>query len=107
VAFVNALYVDAGVRSSEIGSVMFGRAATAAPLELVRLAIPRRLYTDAQLRYAAEAAIEVAARATELRGYRITYEPRFLRHFTAKFEPLVPARPAASVAQGAGAATAR
>ncbi|MEO8379500.1 MAG: tryptophanase [Acidobacteriota bacterium] len=88
VAFVNALYVDGGVRSSEIGSVMFGRATAAAPLELVRLAIPRRLYTDAQLRYAAEAVIEVAARAKELCGYRITYEPRFLRHFTAKFEPL-------------------
>ncbi|MGZ7080243.1 MAG: hypothetical protein ACXVJT_12575, partial [Thermoanaerobaculia bacterium] len=56
--------------------------------ELVRLAIPRRLYTDAQLRYAAESVVEVAGRAESLHGYRITYEPRFLRHFTARFEPL-------------------
>ena len=88
VALVNALYVGAGVRASEIGSVMFGRAKTAAPLELVRLAIPRRLYTDAQLRYAADAVVEVAKRARELGGYRITYEPRYLRHFTARFEPI-------------------
>src|SRR6185436_12426028 len=85
IALVNALYVAAGVRSSEIGSVMFGRHAS---LELVRLAIPRRLYTDAQLRYAADAVVDVAHRAESLHGYRITYEPRFLRHFTARFEPL-------------------
>jgi tryptophanase len=90
VAFVNALYVRFGVRASEIGSVMFGRKSDhgdqAAPLELVRLAIPRRLYTDNQLRYAAEAVIEIASRAETLRGLRITYQPRFLRHFTARFE---------------------
>ena len=90
VAFVNALYVRFGVRASEIGSVMFGRKSDhgdqAAPLELVRLALPRRLYTDNQLRYAAEAVIEVASRAESLRGLRITYQPRFLRHFTARFE---------------------
>jgi len=88
IAFVNALYISAGIRASEIGSVMFGRDSTAAPLELVRLAIPRRLYTDAQLAFAAEAVIEVAARRDALQGYRITYEPRFLRHFTARFEPV-------------------
>ena len=77
VAFVNALYVAAGVRSSEIGSVMFGRATTAAPLELVRLAIPRRLYTDAQLRYAAEAVIEVAARGSSSLSCGRTSFPRF------------------------------
>ena len=86
-ALVNALYVEFGVRACEIGSVMFGRGSETAPLELVRLAIPRRLYSDAQLRYAAEAVIEVAARAETLSGYRMTYEPRFLRHFTARFEP--------------------
>lgn len=85
IALVNALYVTAGVRASEIGSVMFGKHT---PLELVRLAIPRRLYTDAQLRYAAEAVIDVAHHAESLRGYRITYEPRYLRHFTARFEPM-------------------
>jgi tryptophanase len=88
VALVNELYLTAGVRSSEIGSVMFGTSRQAAPLELVRLAIPRRLYTDAQLRYAADAVIDVAKRASSLRGYEITYAPRFLRHFTAKFAPL-------------------
>ncbi|MGZ5476842.1 MAG: tryptophanase [Thermoanaerobaculia bacterium] len=95
IALVNALYVSSGVRTSEIGSVMFGRKSSSgdepAPLELVRLAIPRRLYTDTQLRYAAESVVEVADRAETLRGYRITWEPRFLRHFTARFEPL-PAR---------------
>ena len=91
VALVNALYVSSGVRSCEIGSVMFGKTPDGekpAALELVRLAIPRRLYTDAQLQYAAESVIEVAARARELHGYRITYQPRYLRHFTARFEPL-------------------
>ncbi|MGZ8852145.1 MAG: tryptophanase [Thermoanaerobaculia bacterium] len=95
IALVNALYVSSGMRTSEIGSVMFGRKSSSgdepAPLELVRLAIPRRLYTDTQLRYAAESVVEVADRAETLRGYRITWEPRFLRHFTARFEPL-PAR---------------
>jgi tryptophanase len=92
IALVNALYVSHGVRTSEIGSVMFGRKSSSgdepAPLELVRLAIPRRLYTDTQLRYAAQSVVEVADRAETLRGYRITYEPRYLRHFTARFEPL-------------------
>jgi tryptophanase len=95
IAFVNALYVSSGVRACEIGSVMFGRKSSSgdepAPLELVRLAIPRRLYTDSQLRYAAESVVAVAGRAETLRGYRIDYEPRFLRHFTARFESL-PAR---------------
>ena len=88
IALANALYVTAGVRASEIGSVMFGSANQAAPLELVRLAIPRRLYTDAQLRYAAESVIDVASQAHTLRGYDITYSPRYLRHFTARFEPV-------------------
>ena len=95
IALVNALYVSSGVRSAEIGSAMFGRKSSSgdqpAPLELVRLAIPRRLYTDAHLRYAAESVVEVADRAETLGGYGITWEPRFLRHFTARFEPL-PAR---------------
>jgi tryptophanase len=88
VAFVNALYVEYGVRACEIGSVMFGKESKAAPLELVRLAIPRRLYTDAQLRYAAESVIEVAAHAEALCGLRMTYQPQYLRHFTARFERL-------------------
>jgi tryptophanase len=91
-ALVSSLYVRSGVRACEIGSVMFGRQSNggvqAAALELVRLAIPRRLYTDGQLRYAADAVIDVAGRAHSLAGFRIVYEPRFLRHFTARFEPL-------------------
>ncbi|HEX7808580.1 MAG TPA: tryptophanase [Thermoanaerobaculia bacterium] len=88
VAFVNALYVEAGVRACEIGSVMFGKGSEAAPLELVRLAIPRRLYSDAQLQYAAESVIEVAKHARSLSGLRMTYQPQYLRHFTARFAPL-------------------
>ncbi len=92
IALVNALYLSSGVRSCEIGSVMFGRTTEsgeeAAALELVRLAIPRRLYTDAQLQYAAESVAELRTSAASLGGYRITYAPRYLRHFTARFEPL-------------------
>lgn len=92
IALVNALYISAGVRGCEIGSVMFGRKSEegeeAAALELVRLAIPRRLYTDSQLRYAAESVAELRESAASLSGYRITYEPGFLRHFTARFEPV-------------------
>lgn len=92
VAFANELYLHAGVRTSEIGSAMFGmrpdgREAPAS-MELVRLAIPRRLYTSAQLDYVADAVIDVASRAAEIGGYRIARAPRVLRHFTAEFEPL-------------------
>ncbi len=57
-------------------------------LELVRLAIPRRVYTQAHLDYVAETLIRVAQKGPSLRGYRITYAPPLLRHFTARFEPL-------------------
>jgi tryptophanase len=92
VAFANELYLHAGVRTSEIGSAMFamrpdGREAPAA-MELVRLAIPRRLYTSAHMDYVADAVIDVARRAAEIGGYRIVRAPRVLRHFTAEFEPL-------------------
>jgi len=66
---------------------MFGKGSQAALLELVRLTIPRRLFTNAQLRYAAEAVIEVAAHAETLSGLRMTYQPQYLRHFTARFAP--------------------
>jgi len=92
VAFANELYLHAGVRTSEIGSAMFGMRPdgreAAASMELVRLAIPRRLYTSAQLDYVGDAVIEVARRASEIGGYRIVRAPRVLRHFTAEFEPL-------------------
>src|ERR1700691_1340923 len=79
------LYRHAGVRSVEIGSVMFGEPARH---ELLRLAIPRRVYTQSHIDYLVEAILEINARKEMLRGLRMTYQPAFLRHFTAKFEPL-------------------
>jgi tryptophanase len=92
VALVNALYLEGGIRSVEIGTLMFGRemagAATPAALDLVRLAIPRRVYTQSHIDYVAEVVIEVAREASALRGYRIVDAPSVLRHFTARMEPL-------------------
>jgi len=79
------LYRHAGVRSVEIGSVMFGEHARH---ELLRLAIPRRVYTQSHIDYLVEAILEVNARKEHLKGLRMVYEPPFLRHFTARFEPL-------------------
>jgi tyrosine phenol-lyase len=56
--------------------------------ELLRLAIPRRVYTQSHIDYLVEAILEVNARKQELRGFRIIHEPKFLRHFTARFEPV-------------------
>ncbi len=97
-AIVVALYREFGIRGVEIGSFMFGHedAATgrtiAPPLELVRLAIPRRVYTKAQLAYVAQSVIEVHRQRDALRGFRITRGAPFLRHFTATLEEL-PAAP--------------
>jgi tryptophanase len=92
IAFVNALYVEAGVRGVEIGTVMFGLhpdgSEAPAQMDLVRLAIPRRVYTQSHIDYVAEAVIAVANTKEALRGYRITSGPQVLRHFTAEFEPL-------------------
>jgi tryptophanase len=89
-ALVNALYVEAGIRSVEIGTLMFGRhpdgTETPAAMDLVRLAIPRRVYTQSHIDYVAEAVIAVAAMKDGLRGYRIVSAPPALRHFTARFE---------------------
>jgi tyrosine phenol-lyase len=79
------LFRHAGVRSVEIGSVMFGQAARH---ELLRLAIPRRVYTQSHVDYLVEAILEVNERKHELRGVEIVEEPSFLRHFTARFKPL-------------------
>ena len=79
------LYRHAGVRSVEIGSVMFGEHAQH---ELLRLAIPRRVYTQSHIDYLVEAILEVNTRKRQLRGLRIVSEPKFLRHFSARFEPL-------------------
>jgi len=87
------LYRAGGVRSVEMGSVMFGRPLPGggeepAAMELVRLALPRRVYTQSHIDYVAEVVISVASRATELAGFRITSQAGLLRHFTARFEPL-------------------
>ncbi len=85
------IYVEGGIRCCEIGSVMFGTYDDngnfiAPTLELVRLAIPRRVYTNDHLRYVAESVINVYNNREKLRGMKITWQPEFLRHFTAKFD---------------------
>jgi tryptophanase len=91
IALVNALYVEAGIRGVEIGTVMFGQrpdgSEQPAAMDLVRLAIPRRVYTQSHIDYVAEAVIDVASRRERLSGYRIVKGARVLRHFTATFEP--------------------
>lgn len=88
------LYREGGIRSVEIGSVMFGKPdpktgkEQPARLELVRLAIPRRVYTQSHVDYVVEAILKVHARRESLRGYKITRQTPFLRHFTCHFEPL-------------------
>jgi tyrosine phenol-lyase len=87
------LFRRGGIRSVEIGSVMFGRKDregkfVPARMELVRLAIPRRVYTQSHIDYVIEVVLESYRERKTLRGYRITEEPPLLRHFTAKFEPI-------------------
>ncbi len=86
------LYREGGIRACEIGTVMFGMhpdgTETPAAMELVRLAIPRRVYTQSHIDYVIEVVRAVAARASELRGMRIVQQPAALRHFTARFEPI-------------------
>jgi len=87
------LYRVGGVRGVEIGSVMFGKrrpdgGETPAALELVRLAVPRRTYTQSHIDYVAEVIAEVARRKDRVRGYRIVEQAPWLRHFTARFEPI-------------------
>jgi len=88
-ALVVALYRHAGIRAVEIGSVMFGgEGHEAPPMELVRLAIPRRVYTQSHVDYVVEACGELFEQRGTFRGLRITNDPPFLRHFTASFEEL-------------------
>ena len=93
-SIVCELYLEGGIRSVEIGSVMFGKYHKATgelispPMELVRMAIPRRVYTQSHIDYVAEVLIEVFKNKDKLKGYKITYEAPMLRHFTAKFEPI-------------------
>ena len=88
------LYLKGGIRSVEIGSVMFGKydktgKLIPAPMELVRLAIPRRVYTQSHIEYAIETFEEILRTKSSVMGYKIIEETNFLRHFTAKFEPIV------------------
>ncbi|MBT7687423.1 MAG: tryptophanase [Flavobacteriales bacterium] len=87
------LYLKGGIRAVEIGSVMFGKydeqgELIPSPMELVRLAIPRRVYTQSHIEYVLEVFRDLKNERNEISGYKITEEPRFLRHFTAHFEPL-------------------
>ena len=88
------LYLEGGIRAVELGSVAFAHPDPVTgemrypPLELVRLAIPRRTYTQAHLDFVAEAVAKVVARCEKIRGYRFTFAPPLLRHFTAQFEPV-------------------
>jgi tryptophanase len=93
IGLVNALYIEGGVRSVELGSVMFGRFdeegnEIPSPLELVRLAFPRRVYTQSHFDYLTEVIERVWNNRDNIHGYRITYQPIFLRHFTCHFEPI-------------------
>ncbi len=96
IACVNALYLEGGVRGVEIGTVMFGRhpdgTETPATMDLVRLAIPRRVYTQSHIDFVAETVAAVGERRAELPGYRMTHAPTVLRHFTARFEPVQASR---------------
>jgi len=93
IAVAVELYREAGIRSVEIGSVMFGGhdpesgEPRAAPQELVRLAIPRRTYTQSHIDYVVAGILRVWERRESIGGYRIVHEPSYLRHFTARFEP--------------------
>ncbi|MEP6572819.1 MAG: tryptophanase [Gemmatimonadota bacterium] len=93
-ALVAELYLEAGIRAVEIGTVMFGRrdpvtnVETPGPMELVRLAIPRRVYTQSHIDYVVESILNVWERREAVRGYRFLEQAPFLRHFTAKFAML-------------------
>ncbi len=89
------LYRDGGVRGAELGTAMFGdmdeatgEMTTFAPIEMVRLAIPRRVYTNDHLEYVADILGDIAKRKEELKGFRFTFAPKIMRHFTARFEEI-------------------
>ncbi|MDE2182815.1 MAG: tryptophanase [Alphaproteobacteria bacterium] len=87
-----ALYLEGGIRSCEIGTVMFGQhpdgTETAAPMDLVRMAMPRRVYTQSHADYVVEVFERIAARKSSLRGFKIVWQPQRMRHFSARFAPL-------------------
>jgi tryptophanase len=79
------LYLEGGIRSVEIGGLMFG---ASAQMDLVRLAIPRRVYTQSHMDYVVEVILEVWRNRLRLGGLKLTYEAPFLRHFTARLAPV-------------------
>jgi tyrosine phenol-lyase len=85
VALATELYLEGGIRSVEIGRLMFG---AAAQMDLVRLAIPRRVYTQSHIDYVVEIILDVWKDREAIRGLKLTYEAPFLRHFTARLEPV-------------------
>jgi len=85
VALANELYLEGGIRSVEIGTLMFGAAAT---MDLVRLAIPRRVYTQSHIDYVVEVILAVWEKRDQIQGMKLSYEAPFLRHFTARLEPV-------------------
>jgi tryptophanase len=92
-SIVAELYLEGGIRAVEIGSVMFGKydkngKFIPSMMELVRLAIPRRVYTQSHIDYLIEVIVEVYKNRNKLKGYKVTYEAPRLRHFTARFEPI-------------------
>ena len=87
VALAAELYLEGGIRSVEIGTLMF---ADAAKMDLVRLAIPRRVYTQSHIDYVVEVILRLWERREQIKGMRLTYEAPFLRHFTAHLEPVGP-----------------
>jgi tyrosine phenol-lyase len=86
VALAAELYLEGGIRSVEIGTLMFG---SAAKMDLVRLAIPRRVYTQSHIDYVVEVILEVWKNRERIKGLKLSHEAPFLRHFTARLEPLV------------------
>jgi tyrosine phenol-lyase len=85
VALACELYLEGGIRSVEIGTLMFGEHAT---MDLVRLAIPRRVYTQSHIDYVIEVIVEVWKQRAKIRGLQLTHEAPFLRHFTARFKAM-------------------
>jgi len=106
-ALVVEIYREGAVRTVEIGSVMFGddpASSDREPLELVRLAVPRRVYTDAHLAYVAQVVAAVWRRRGSVRGLRMVHAPERLRHFTARFAVLGAGDPVAGAVPPRGLA---